>query len=158
MIVTQHHTNGYACIQCDNIGHETSHKLVVLGISIFVDGFGSFWVVLLVVVGGFGWFWVVLGSFGWFWVVLDGFGWFHVLVTTEYLLHHHHHHLIIINTPISFSEFPLFLGNVFPSLHIDFFMNNFILVTTTSREYTESMLGQDKSRPGVTSSYFNKGH
>ena len=27
--------------------------------------------VLLVVVGGFGWFWVVLG----------GFGWFHVLVT-----------------------------------------------------------------------------
>ena len=25
--------------------------------------------VLLVVVGGFGWFWMVLGGFGWFWVV-----------------------------------------------------------------------------------------
>ena len=25
--------------------------------------------VLLVVVGGFGWFWVVLDGFGWFWVV-----------------------------------------------------------------------------------------
>ena len=25
--------------------------------------------VLLVVLGGFGWFWVVLGRFGWFWVV-----------------------------------------------------------------------------------------
>ena len=27
-----------------------------------VDGFGSFWLVLLVVVGGFGWFWVVLAG------------------------------------------------------------------------------------------------
>ena len=35
------------------------------------------------VVGGFGWFWVVLGGFGWFWMVLGGFGWFHVLVTTS---------------------------------------------------------------------------
>ena len=34
-----------------------------------MDGFGSFWLVLLVVVGGFGWFWVVLSGFGWFWVV-----------------------------------------------------------------------------------------
>ena len=25
---------------------------------------------------------VVLGDFGWFWVVLCRFGWFHVLVTT----------------------------------------------------------------------------
>ena len=25
--------------------------------------------VLLVVVGGFGWFWMVLDGFGWFWVV-----------------------------------------------------------------------------------------
>ena len=25
---------------------------------------------------------VVLGGFGWFWVVLGGFGWFRVLVTT----------------------------------------------------------------------------
>ena len=25
---------------------------------------------------------MVLGHFGWFWVVLGGFGWFHVLVTT----------------------------------------------------------------------------
>ena len=53
--------------------------------------------VLLVVLGGFGWFWVVLGRFGWFcwwfwvvldgfgsfWVVLGGFGWFRVLVTTR---------------------------------------------------------------------------
>ena len=46
-------------------------------------GFGSFWLVLLVVVGGFGWFWLVLAGFGWFWVVLAGFGWFHVLVTTN---------------------------------------------------------------------------
>ena len=23
-------------------------------------------------VGGFGWFWLVLGRFGWFWVVLAG--------------------------------------------------------------------------------------
>ena len=38
--------------------------------------------VLLVVLGGFGSFWVVLGRFGWFWVVLGGFGWFRVLVTT----------------------------------------------------------------------------
>ena len=30
---------------------------------------GWFWVVLLVVVGGFGWFWMVLDGFGWFWVV-----------------------------------------------------------------------------------------
>ena len=31
---------------------------------------------------------VVLGGFGWFWVVLGGFGWFRVLVTTapEYAL------------------------------------------------------------------------
>ena len=25
---------------------------------------------------------MVVGGFGWFWVVLGGFGWFHVLVTT----------------------------------------------------------------------------
>ena len=34
-----------------------------------------FWVVLVGFVGfvgGFGWFWVVLGRFGWFWVVLGG--------------------------------------------------------------------------------------
>ena len=58
----------------------------------FVGGFGWFWVVLLVVLGRFGWFcrwfWVVLlvvlGGFGWFWVVLGGFGWFRVLVTTNF--------------------------------------------------------------------------
>ena len=36
-------------------------------------------------VGGYGWFWlvllVVLAGFGSFWVVLAGFGWFRVLVT-----------------------------------------------------------------------------
>ena len=35
------------------------------------------------------WFWVVLvgfvGGFGWFWVVLGGFGWFRVLVTTSFV-------------------------------------------------------------------------
>jgi len=48
-----------------------------------------FWVVLVGFVGfvgGFGWFWVVLlvvlAGFGSFWVVLAGFGWFRVLVTT----------------------------------------------------------------------------
>ena len=39
----------------------------------FVGSFGSFWLVLLVVSGGFRWFWLVLA----------GFGWFHVLVTTR---------------------------------------------------------------------------
>ena len=34
------------------------------------------------VLGGFGWFWVVLAGFGWFWVVLGGFGMFRVLVPT----------------------------------------------------------------------------
>ena len=29
---------------------------------------------------------MVVGGFGRFWVVLDGFGWFHVLVTTAYRL------------------------------------------------------------------------
>ena len=42
----------------------------------FVAGFGSFWLVLLVFVGGFGWFcwwfWMVLGGFGSFWVILGG--------------------------------------------------------------------------------------
>ena len=28
---------------------------------------------------------MVLGRFGWFWVVLGGFGWFRVLVTTVYV-------------------------------------------------------------------------
>ena len=28
---------------------------------------------------------MVLGAFGWFWVVLGGFGWFRVLVTTTFL-------------------------------------------------------------------------
>ena len=58
VIVTQHHGRPSTQI---------SRKLVVLGY--IVAGFGSFWVVLLVVLGGFGWFWVVLGRFGWFWVV-----------------------------------------------------------------------------------------
>ena len=30
-----------------------------------VDGFGSFWVVMI-------WFWVVLDRFGWLWLVLGG--------------------------------------------------------------------------------------
>ena len=34
-----------------------------------VAGVGWFWLVLLVVLGDFGWFSVVLGSFGWFWLV-----------------------------------------------------------------------------------------
>ena len=46
--------------------------VVFVGFVGFVGGFGWFWVVLLVVLGGFGSFWVVLG----------GFGWFRVLVTT----------------------------------------------------------------------------
>ena len=63
MIVTQHHGRPSTQI---------SRKLVVLGY--IVAGFGSFWLVLLVL----WWFWVVLGSFvagfGWFWMVLGGFG------------------------------------------------------------------------------------
>ena len=35
-----------------------------------------------VVVGGFGWFWLVLAGFGWLWVVVGGFGSFLVLVCT----------------------------------------------------------------------------
>ena len=34
-----------------------------------VGGFGWFWVVLLEVVGGLGWFWVVLAGFEWFCLV-----------------------------------------------------------------------------------------
>ena len=34
------------------------------------------------VLGGCGWFWVVVDGFGWFWVVVDGFGSFLVLVST----------------------------------------------------------------------------
>ena len=49
--VTQHHRRPSTQI---------SHKLVVLGY--IVDGFGSFWLVLLVVVGGFGSFWLVLAG------------------------------------------------------------------------------------------------
>ena len=41
-----------------------------------VDGFGSFWLVLLLVVAVFGWFRVVLAGF------VGGFGRFRVLVTT----------------------------------------------------------------------------
>ena len=52
VIVTQHHIRPPTQI---------SHKPVVLGY--LVDGFGSLWLVLLVVVGGFGWFWVVLAGF-----------------------------------------------------------------------------------------------
>ena len=51
VIVTQNHRRPSTQI---------SHKPVVLGY--IVDGFGSFWLVLLVVVGGFGWFWVVLAG------------------------------------------------------------------------------------------------
>ena len=68
MIVTQHHRRPFTQI---------SRKLVVFGY--IVAGFGSFWLVLLVmkvVLGGF------VGGFGSFWVVLGGFGWFRVLVTT----------------------------------------------------------------------------
>ena len=61
MIVTQHHGRPSTQI---------SRKLIVFGY--ILAGFGSFW---LVVLGG-------LGRFGWFWVVLGGFGWFRVLVTT----------------------------------------------------------------------------
>ena len=46
---------------------QISRKPVVLGY--IVAGFESFWLVLLVVLGGFGSFWVVLGRFGWFWLV-----------------------------------------------------------------------------------------
>ena len=49
MIVTQHHRRPSTQI---------SHKPVVLGY--IVDGFGSFWLVLLLVVGGFGWFHVLV--------------------------------------------------------------------------------------------------
>ena len=64
VIVTQHHRLPSTQI---------SRKPVALGY--IVAGFGSFWLVgwfwlvLLVVLGGFGWFWIVLGGFGWFWVV-----------------------------------------------------------------------------------------
>ena len=51
VIVTQHHRRPSTQI---------SHKPVVL--RYIVGGFGSFWLALLVVVGGF-------GCFGWFWVV-----------------------------------------------------------------------------------------
>ena len=61
VIVTQHHRRPSTQI---------SHKPVVL--RYMVDGFGSFWLVLLVVVGGFEWFWLVLA----------GFALFHFLVTT----------------------------------------------------------------------------
>ena len=49
VIVTQHHRRPSTQI---------SHKPFVLGY--IVDGFGSFWPVLLVVVGGFGWFRVLV--------------------------------------------------------------------------------------------------
>ena len=61
VIVAQHHRRPSTQI---------SHKPVVLGY--IVDGFGSFWFVLLVVVGRFGQFWLVC----WFSVVSAGFGWF----------------------------------------------------------------------------------
>jgi len=55
--------NGMHCVwrnRREELGTETqiSHKLVVLGY--IVDGFGSLWLVLLVVVGGFGWFRVLV--------------------------------------------------------------------------------------------------
>ena len=59
MIVTQHHGRPFTQI---------SRKLVVIGY--IVAGFGSFWLVLLVLK-------VVLGGF------VGGFGWFRVLVTTH---------------------------------------------------------------------------
>ena len=58
VIVTQHHRRPSMQISC---------KPVVSGY--IVAGFGSFWLVslvLLVVLGGF------VGGFGWFWVVLAG--------------------------------------------------------------------------------------
>ena len=70
---------------------QISHKPVVLGY--IVDGFGSFWSAL----------WVVLGRFGWFswWleVVLGRFGWFRVLVTTNL-----HHPTVKFTTEISDNE------------------------------------------------------
>ena len=53
-----------------------------------LDSFGWFWIVLAVVLGGFGslklLIWVILGRFGWFWVVLGvflgGFGWFWIVL------------------------------------------------------------------------------
>ena len=65
VIVTQHHRRPST---------QTSHKSVVLGS--IVDGFGSFWLVLLLVVAVFGWFREVLAGF------VGGFGRFRVLVTT----------------------------------------------------------------------------
>ena len=73
VIVTQHHRRP---------SMQISRKPVVLGY--IAAGFGSFWLVLLVlsvVLAGFGWFrvlvttlvlLVVLGGFGPFWVVLAG--------------------------------------------------------------------------------------
>ena len=68
VIITQHHRRPSTQI---------SRKPVVWGY--IVAGFGSFWLVLLVLqvvlaglagfVGGFGWFRLVLGGFGWFFLV-----------------------------------------------------------------------------------------
>jgi len=46
-------------------------RLAPLGprVIFFVDG-------IVLVLVGFGWFWLVLVGFGWFWLVLVGFGWF----------------------------------------------------------------------------------
>ena len=66
-------------VYCQRDSHATPQPAIYTQtgrIRYIVDGFGSFWLVLLVVVGGFGWFWVVLADFS-----LGGFGWFHVLVT-----------------------------------------------------------------------------
>ena len=38
-----------------------------------MGSFGSFWLVLLVVLSGFDWFWLVLGGFGWFYILATTF-------------------------------------------------------------------------------------
>ena len=43
--------------------------VVLVGFVGFTGGFGWCWLVLLVVLAGFGWFWVVLAGFGWFFLV-----------------------------------------------------------------------------------------
>ena len=64
VIVTQHHRRP-STLNITQTGR--------IYIGCIVDNFGSFWLVLSLVVAVFGWFWIVLagfvGGFWWFWQV-----------------------------------------------------------------------------------------